>query len=61
MALLPSELSQTGWIDEDFEKVVIPLIPMGKLIHPEDIAETILFLAEMIIGQVIKVSGGEAL
>jgi Dehydrogenases with different specificities (related to short-chain alcohol dehydrogenases) len=27
--------TQTGWIDEEFEKVVIPLIPMGKLIKPE--------------------------
>ena len=57
--------TQTGWIDEDFEKVVAPLIPMGKLIQPEDIAETILFLASeqarMITGQVIKVSGGKAL
>ena len=57
--------TQTGWIDEDFEKVVVPLIPMGKLVAPEDIAETILFLsskqARMITGQVIKVSGGKAL
>ena len=57
--------TQTGWIDENFEKVVIPLIPMGKLIQPEDIAETILFLASeqarMITGQVIKVSGGKAI
>jgi 3-oxoacyl-[acyl-carrier protein] reductase len=57
--------TQTGWIDEDLEKAVIPLIPMGKLIEPCDIAETILFLASeqarMITGQVIKVSGGKAL
>ena len=57
--------TQTGWIDEDFEKEVIPIIPMGKLIQPEDIAETILFLASeqarMLTGQVIKVSGGHAL
>ena len=57
--------TQTGWIDEDFEKVVIPLIPMGQLIQPEDIAETILFLASnqarMLTGQVVKVSGGHAL
>ena len=57
--------TQTGWIDEEFENVVIPLIPMGKLISPEDIAETILFLAsekaKMLTGQVIKVSGGHAL
>ena len=48
--------TQTGWID---------VIPMGKLIQPEDIAETILFLASeqarMLTGQVIKVSGGHAL
>lgn len=57
--------TQTGWINEEFEKVVVPLIPMGSLIQPEDIAETILFLASkqarMITGQVIKVSGGKAL
>ena len=57
--------TQTGWIDEDFEKIVVPLIPMGKLIRPEDIAETVLFLsseqARMITGQVIKVSGGKSL
>lgn len=57
--------TQTGWIDVDLEKAVIPLIPMGELIQPIDIAETILFLASeqarMLTGQVIKVSGGYAL
>lgn len=57
--------TQTGWIDEELEKAVVPLIPMGKLIQPDDIAETILFLASeqarMLTGQVIKVSGGHAL
>ena len=57
--------TQTGWIDEDLEKEVIPIIPMGKLIQPKDIADTILFLAseqaKMLTGQVIKVSGGHAL
>ena len=57
--------TQTGWIDSDLERSVIPLIPMGKLIQPENIAETILFLAGeqagMLTGQVIKVSGGHAL
>ena len=57
--------TQTGWIDAVLEKAVLPLIPMGKLIQPEDIAETILFLASeqarMLTGQVIKVSGGHAL
>lgn len=57
--------TQTGWIDEELEEAVLPLIPMGCLIQPEDLAETILFLASkqarMITGQVIKVSGGKAL
>ena len=57
--------TQTGWIDEELEKAVIPMIPAGELIQPEDIAQTILFLASgqarMITGQVIKVSGGKAL
>ena len=57
--------TQTGWIDEELEKAVIPLIPMGRLIDPQDIADTILFLsskqADLLTGQVIKVSGGHAL
>ena len=57
--------TQTGWINADLEKAVLPLMPMGKLIQPEDIAETILFLsseqARMLTGQVIKVSGGHAI
>ena len=57
--------TQTGWIDAELEKAVLPLIPMGRLIQPEDIAETILFLASkqagMLTGQVIKVSGGKSL
>ena len=57
--------TRTGWIDDEFEKVVVPLIPLGELIQPEDIADTILFLASerarMLTGQVIKVSGGHAL
>lgn len=57
--------TQTGWIDEELEAAVLPLIPIGQLIQPEDIAETILFLASrqahMLTGQVIKVSGGKAL
>ena len=56
--------TQTGWIDTDLEQSVLPVIPMGKLIQPEDIAETILFLASeqarMLTGQVINVSGGQA-
>ena len=49
--------TQTGWIDETLEALVLPQIPMGRLIRPEDIANTIVFLAGeqagMITGQVI--------
>ena len=57
--------TQTGWIDHEFEKQIVPIIPMGQLIQPEDIADMILFLASrqarLLTGQVIKVSGGHAL
>ena len=57
--------TQTGWINGELERLVLPQIPMGKLVQPEDIASTILFLASeragMVTGQVIKVSGGHAL
>lgn len=57
--------TQTGWIDSKLEQLVLPAIPMGKLVRPQDIAQTILFLASeqagMLTGQVIKVSGGHAL
>ena len=57
--------TQTGWIDMELEHAVLPQIPLGKLVQPEDIADAIVFLASeraaMISGQVIKVSGGHAL
>ena len=65
IALEVAKYGITVWIDNDFAKEVIPIIPMGKLIQPQDISETILFLASeqarMLTGQVIKVSGGHAL
>ncbi|MBZ2174676.1 SDR family oxidoreductase [Schnuerera sp. xch1] len=57
--------TQTGWIDKELEKSVLPSIPLGRLGQPQDIANAILFLASdkasWITGQVIKVSGGHAL
>jgi len=57
--------TQTGWMDEELTNSVLPQIPLGKLIAPQDIADAIVFLASeraaMITGQVIKVSGGHAL
>ena len=34
-----------GWIDEELANAVLPQMPLGKLIEPQDIAETVLFLA----------------
>ncbi|MDR1607662.1 MAG: SDR family oxidoreductase [Deltaproteobacteria bacterium] len=57
--------TQTGWIDTELETTVLPHIPLGRLIQPKDIADTVVFLASeraaMVTGQVIKVSGGHAL
>ena len=57
--------TQTGWIDVELENAVLPRIPLGRLILPEEIADTVLFLASeraaMVTGQVIKVSGGDCL
>ena len=57
--------TQTGWIDDALADAVLPQIPLGRLIQPRDIAETLVFLASeraaMLTGQVIKVSGGHAL
>jgi 3-oxoacyl-[acyl-carrier protein] reductase len=59
------EPTQTGWIDEELAGTAIPQVPLGKLIIPEDIADTITFFASeraaMVTGQVIKISGGHAL
>ena len=56
--------TQTGYIDAESEKRVLPEIPLGKLIAPQNIADAILFLAgdkaTMITGQTIQVSGGHA-
>jgi 3-oxoacyl-[acyl-carrier protein] reductase len=56
---------QTGWIDKNLEQQVLPHIPLGRIGTPDDIADTILFLAsdraEWITGQVIKVDGGHAI
>jgi len=56
---------QSGYISAEFEERLTKAIPMGRIGVPQDIAETIAFLAseraQWITGQVIKVSGGHAL
>ena len=66
---LEKDIAEEAQVTEIFnaalERLVLPQIPMGKLLQPEDIVHTILFLASeqawMVTGQVIKVSGGHAL
>ncbi len=54
--------TQTGYIDKELEKELLPNIPMGRLGRPEDIANAIVFLASdkagWITGQVLRVTGG---
>ncbi len=56
---------QTGYISPEFEKTMLPTIPLQRIGRPEEIADVIVFLASeqarWITGQVVKVSGGHAL
>jgi 3-oxoacyl-[acyl-carrier protein] reductase len=57
--------TQSGWLDAAAEMRLVPGIPLGRLGTPEDMADTIVFLASeragWLTGQVIKVSGGHNL
>jgi len=56
---------QTGYISAASEVEIAPTIPLQRIGRPEDIGEAIVFLAseqsDWLTGQVIKVSGGNAL
>lgn len=56
---------QTGWMTSKVVEQVTPTIPLRRVGTPEDIADTIVFLASeqagWISGQVIQVAGGHAL
>lgn len=53
---------QTGWIDAELEKQVLPHLPVGRVGWPADIADFVLFLcaqqSSWLTGQVIRVDGG---
>jgi 3-oxoacyl-[acyl-carrier protein] reductase len=57
--------TQTGYIDKELERLVLPDIPLERIGQPEDIANAIVFLASekasWITGNVLKVSGGHCL
>ncbi|WP_408009675.1 SDR family oxidoreductase [Pseudalkalibacillus sp. A8] len=54
--------NDTGWMDVDLKKALLPKFPMGRLGTPEDVGRLIRFLAseeaEWITGQVIHSEGG---
>jgi 3-oxoacyl-[acyl-carrier protein] reductase len=53
---------QTGWIIPSIEETAIASTPLGRIGHPEDIADVALFLASeqarWVTGQLIYVGGG---
>ena len=53
---------QTGWIAPDLEKIISADTPLGRVGHPDDVADVIVFLASeqarWLTGQLISVSGG---
>lgn len=57
--------TQTGYITPELETELLPDIALRRIGQPEDIADTIVFLASeqarWLTGQVIKVSGGHEL
>ncbi|MGW7096343.1 SDR family NAD(P)-dependent oxidoreductase [Streptomyces sp. NPDC054874] len=60
-AIAPGPI-QTGWMDDELIRKVIPSIPMQRVGDPSDIADACVFLAShqarWITGQVIQVAGG---
>jgi 3-oxoacyl-[acyl-carrier protein] reductase len=54
--------TDTGWMTEDLQKVLLPKFPLGRIGKPEDAARLIAFLAspeaEWITGQIIHSEGG---
>lgn len=54
--------TDTGWMTEDVQNVLLPKFPLGRIGQPEDAAKLIAFLAspeaEWITGQIIHSEGG---
>jgi 3-oxoacyl-[acyl-carrier protein] reductase len=56
---------ETGWTPEKIDRWIKLEVPVGRIGHPNDIADVILFLASdaarYIVGEVIRVDGGASL
>jgi 3-oxoacyl-[acyl-carrier protein] reductase len=53
---------QSAWINKDFEKTLEPMIPLGRIGVPEEVADAVIFMAckmsRWITGQRLWVNGG---
>jgi len=53
---------QTGWVTRELDNALAPLIPLGRIGTPEDVADVIVFFASeqarWITGQRLFVGGG---
>ena len=56
---------QTGWISPEMEEETKKTSPLGRIGHPEDVADVIVFLASeqarWLTGQLLYVGGGHAI
>ncbi len=56
---------QTGYITPEMEAAILPAIPLGRLGQPDDVADTIVFLASeqarWLTGQTLYVGGGHTM
>jgi 3-oxoacyl-[acyl-carrier protein] reductase len=54
--------NDTGWMDKELKKALLPKFPMGRVGTPGDVAQLIRFLAspeaEWVTGQIIHAEGG---
>jgi 3-oxoacyl-[acyl-carrier protein] reductase len=56
---------QTGWITPDLEQRLLPGIPLGRIGHPDEVADVVVFLASAqarwVTGQTLFVGGGHGM
>lgn len=56
---------QTGWMTDELVDQVRRVVPLGRVGEPEEVADTVVFLAShqarWITGQLLQVAGGHAL
>jgi NAD(P)-dependent dehydrogenase (short-subunit alcohol dehydrogenase family) len=57
-----TDLTQKLLADEEMEKAITGLTPMGRLAEPQEVADAIVYLcsdmASMVTGQTLAVDGG---